>query len=468
MNRTSGSQRVPLPAHPGEERASFTGIANRFATTTLGCKVNLFESEVIARTLQAGDWRQVDNREPADLYVINTCTVTREADRQARQIVRRLVRQNPRALVVVTGCYAQNDPQACARIPGVDLVLGNDRKLDLHQLLPELERGELPPVLVGTPGEDVALPPRMIDGMTGHTRAFVQVQQGCDQRCTFCVIHAARGRSRSFPPGLVRRQVERLVMNGHREIVLCGVDIGSYGEDRSTKGELPNLAGLVREICRVPGEFRIRLSSIDPAFITTELIDTLAGEEKVCPHFHLSLQSGNTLILKRMKRRYTAGEASERIGMLARALPGVVFGADIMAGFPTESAAAFADTLTMIDDLDIAFPHPFAYSDRPGTPAERIPDQVPHALRRERVHQLIAAGEAVRDRLYRARIASRASASVLVEAGGSRPGTETSGHSADYLPVVVEGGDYQPGDIAEVRYTAIDGARLIARPIADS
>jgi threonylcarbamoyladenosine tRNA methylthiotransferase MtaB len=439
-----------------------------FATTTLGCKVNLYESGVIARSLQQHDWQQVDSTAAADLYVINTCTVTAEADRQARQLVRRLVRQNPQALIVVTGCYAQIDPAACAAIPGVDLVLGNDRKLDLYRLLPALQRGELPEVLVGNPDQHVSLPAHIIDSCEGHTRAFVQVQQGCDQGCTFCVIHTARGPSRSFPPTLVRRQVQRLLMNGYREIVLCGVDIGSYGKDlQSGRADSYSLATLLRDIAALDGDFRLRVSSIDPAYLDEQLIDVLAGEEKVCPHFHLSLQSGNTLTLKRMKRRYTAEQMYQRVMSLKAAMPGVVFGADILCGFPTESDQAHADSVAMIHDLEIAFPHVFSYSDRPGVPAARIPDQVPHAVRKARSRELMQAGNAVRDLLLQSRLQQGGHARLLLEQGDkSRPGW-LRGRSEDYLPVTIAGEGHVSGDLLTVQYVAVENGTMIAQALAD-
>ena len=436
-----------------------------FATTTLGCKVNLFESGLIGHSLQNVDWKQVNHTDRADLYIVNTCTVTSEADRQARQTVRRLIRQNPQSLIVVTGCYAQISPDACAEIPGVDLVLGNDRKLDLHQLLPDLMRGKLPPILVGDLNEHVSLPQDIIETCEGHTRAFVQVQQGCNQGCTFCIIHTARGPSRSFPITLVKRQIERLVLNGYHEIVLCGVDIGSYGENLDPGGQQYNLAKLLREVCSLDGDFRVRISSIDPSYLDTELIDVLASEQKICPHFHLSLQSGNTLILKRMKRRYTAEQMYERIGELSKRIPHAVYGADVLAGFPTESEQASADSVTMIERLGIAFPHVFSYSDRPGVAAERIPDQVPHAIRKQRTRELIEAGERVRLKLFEQLLAKRYRATVLVEQQDKENPQWATGRSAEYLPIVIQSGSFASGNLINVQITGIDGSRLIARPV---
>ncbi|NIA02904.1 MAG: tRNA (N(6)-L-threonylcarbamoyladenosine(37)-C(2))-methylthiotransferase MtaB [Planctomycetia bacterium] len=402
----------------------------------------------------------------ADLYIVNTCTVTNEADRQARQTVRRLIRQNPQSLIVVTGCYAQISPEACAEIPGVDLVLGNDRKLDLHDLLPDLIQGKLPPVLVGDVNEHVSLPESIIESCEGHTRAFVQVQQGCNQGCTFCIIHTARGPSRSFPVTLIRRQIERLVLNGYREIVLCGVDIGSYGHELDGEQHY-NLATLLREVCSISGDFRLRISSIDPSYLDTELIDVLAGEEKICPHFHLSLQSGNTLILKRMKRRYTAEMMYERVAALAERIPHAVYGADIMTGFPTESDQAFEDSIAMIERLNIAFPHVFSYSDRPGVPAARIPRQVPHDIRKKRTRILIETGEKVRDKLFAALLKKQHRVSVLLEKPDKDHPKCIFGRSAEYLPIIVQGGNAVAGDLIQVQITGIDGSRLIARPALD-
>ena len=210
--------------------ASGSRRGKRFGITTLGCKVNTFESEFIRQALGAAGWEPAGHQDAADLYIINTCTVTGEADRQARQEVRRAVRRNPDAMVVVTGCYAQMNAQACAHIPGVDLVLGNDRKLDVLRLLRDLEHGQFSKIMVGDPEQQVSLPGALVSGLHGHTRAFVQIQQGCSQSCTFCVIHRARGPSRSLPPDLVRRQVRRLVLHGYKEVVICGIDVGVLGD----------------------------------------------------------------------------------------------------------------------------------------------------------------------------------------------------------------------------------------------
>ncbi|MCH2189314.1 MAG: tRNA (N(6)-L-threonylcarbamoyladenosine(37)-C(2))-methylthiotransferase MtaB [Gammaproteobacteria bacterium] len=368
--------------------------AKRVGIRTLGCKVNSYESELIGEALKTQDWQIVPADQEADLYLVNTCTVTKEADRQARQEVRKAIKRNPDALVVVTGCYAQMDPKACAQIPGVDLVLGNDRKLDTHELIPKLEEGQLPKVMVGDLDQHVSLPDQLLAGYEAHTRAFVQIQQGCDQGCTFCIIHVARGPSRSLAPSLIKRQVQRLVLNGYPEIVICGVDLGSYGDDFDENIGRFDLVDLLEELLTLDFEpdnpFRIRLSSIDPFHITDRLITLWANEPRICSHMHLSLQSGSTLILKRMKRRYDSAHVRERISKLRKAIPDLIISADVMVGFPTETEEQFLETVSMVEDIQVAFPHTFSYSEREGTPAAKIPGakQVPVSERKDRNQRL--------------------------------------------------------------------------------
>ncbi len=432
---------------------------------TLGCKVNTFETELLAQSLRDINWDVADAGDTADVFIINTCTVTGEADRQARQLVRRIVRRNPNALVVVTGCYAQVNPRACARIPGVDLVVGNDRKLDLDRILLERSAAESPQVLVGDVSEHLSLPSGLVDGLTGHSRAFVQVQQGCDQGCTFCVIHRARGPSRSLAPALIKRQVERLVSKGYGEIVLCGIDLGAYGLDMTAaEGRHYRLSDLLLELGRIAGDFRVRLSSIDPAHLDDGLIDALDHCPKLCPHLHLSLQSGNTLILKRMKRRYSANEVYARVAALRDRIPDLVLSADLMVGFPTETDPQYRDTERMVRDLAVAFPHVFCYSDRPGTPAARIPvaRQVPPIVRKQRAARLRRAAKRIRDDLLVSRLGRVER--VLVEAGGRSPHGYQRARAADYLVVHVPAASGDVGQWRTVKYSAIYHDGLIARP----
>ena len=430
--------------------------------STMGCKVNAFESALIREKFDSLELTGTQGTTPVDIHIVNTCTVTSEADRQARQMIRRIVRENPSAWVVVTGCYAQTDPEACAGIPGVDLVVGNARKLDIPTLLGPLMRGDLPPVMVDDVDRDIGLPDRLISGLEGRTRAFVQVQQGCDRGCTFCIIHTARGPNRSFSASMVRRQVERLVLNGYREVVLCGVDIGSYGEDRP---ESFGLEGLLEHVLDLPREFRLRLSSIDPAHVTDRLIALMAGNrDRVCPHLHLSLQSGSTLILKRMKRRATREILLDRIGALKAALPDLVLSADILVGFPTETEAHFAETLDLLERLDIAFPHVFAYSKRSGTPAARIPRQVEAAEKKRRARRMREAGVRVRDRVGAGLVGRRLP--VLAERNpGAGCGTVT-GRADNYFGVRLPRDMAQAEDWQEVEITGFEDGLLVARGAA--
>lgn len=446
---------VPLKTKP------FLAPTRKVGVTTLGCKVNAYESALISQSLCSEKWQTVSPKDTADLYVINTCTVTKEADRQARQAVRRAIRRNPEAMVVVTGCYAQMDPEACAAIPGVDLVLGNDRKLDLHNLLPQLQQDKLPQILVGDVDEHVSLPNELLAGYEGQTRAFVQVQQGCNQSCTFCIIHKARGPSRSFPRTLITRQVQRLVMNGYKEIVICGVDLGFYGLDLAMDGlPPPGLIDLLQRLVALPGDFQIRLSSIDPSHIDDALIDLLASENKLCNHLHLSLQSGNTLILKRMKRRYTRQWIYDRVGKLRSRIPDLVLSADIMVGFPTESEVQFNETLQMVEELEIAYPHTFCYSPRQGTPAARIPKQVSREESQRRAAAIRACGEIVREQQLNHRCG--ASMRVLVEGGGNPPKGYLRARSQEYFPVWVPQSSAEPGEWLSVEILSADKDSLIA------
>lgn len=444
---------VAPPVRPESRSGPSVSVA------TMGCKVNAFESALIGEKLAGFGFADSPGAAPADIRIVNTCTVTSEADRQARQMVRRIIRENPSAWVVVTGCYAQTDPEACARIPGVDLVVGNARKLDIPALLGPLMRGELPPVMVDDFDPDIGLPDRLISGLEGRTRAFVQVQQGCDRGCTFCIIHTARGPNRSFSAAMVRRQVERLVLNGYREMVLCGVDIGSYGEDQPGSFGLEDL---LEHVLDLPRGFRLRLSSIDPAHVTDRLISLMAANrDRICPHLHLSLQSGSTLILKRMKRRATREILLDRIGALRTALPDLVLSADILVGFPTETEAHFAETLDLVERLEIAFPHVFAYSKRSGTPAARIPRQVDGPEKKERASRMRAAGIRVRDRVG----AGLEGRTLPVLAEGSAAGGDgaVTGRADNYFGVRLPPSLARSEDWQEVEIAGFEDGMLVAR-----
>jgi len=332
---------------------------------TFGCRLNIHESEVMRRHASAAGLN--------DTVVVNTCAVTAEAVRQARQTVRRLKRERPEARIVVTGCAAQTEPAQFAAMPEVALVLGNQEKLDAAawRALPDFGVGAEEKIVVNDimAVRETAL--HLVDGIEGHTRAFVQVQTGCDHRCTFCIIPYGRGPSRSVPMGEVVAQIRMLVGNGCREVVLTGVDITSYGENLPGT---PKLGALVKQILKhVPELPRLRLSSIDSVEADDDLLDALADEARLMPHLHLSLQAGDDLILKRMKRRHLRADAIAFTDQVRRLRPDVIFGADIIAGFPTETEAMFARSLDLVQECGLTHLHVFPFSPRPGTPAARMP-----------------------------------------------------------------------------------------------
>jgi len=437
----------------------------RAAIVTLGCKINTFESAAMAQSLSRDQWDLVDPSEPASLYIVNSCTVTAEADRQTRQIVRRLLRQSPEAQVVLTGCYAQNEAEACAQIPGVALVLGNDHKSDVARHVRNLTQTDSSRGIIQV-DRLTGLPPSLLNGFEGKTRAFLQVQQGCDQSCTFCVIHRARGPSYSFGTDDILRQAKRFLDGGYRELVICGVDLGSFsdGADDSSEDSLA-LVRVLERIAALPGDFLIRLSSIDPAHLTSELLDLMGSSGRFCPYLHVSMQSGSTLILKRMKRRYTREDLLNRLLSARKRIPGLILGGDLMVGFPTESEEDFKASVSLIEEADVIYPHVFPFSARPGTPAAKIPRQVLKTDRKRRAAELRACGKGLRDRALREHVGL--TREVLVErenlaikSGGYH------GRLSNYMPVRLEADPPAAGERVLSQIIGVDDEVLIARAIA--
>jgi threonylcarbamoyladenosine tRNA methylthiotransferase MtaB len=374
---------------------------------TFGCRLNTYESEVIR-----GHTAALENT-----VVVNTCAVTAEAERQARQAIRRAHRENPGARIVVTGCAAQIAPERWSGLPGVTRVLGNSEKLQAASWLEGSAAG------VSDIFAARYTAPQLVTEFAGRARAFVQVQQGCDHRCTFCVIPYGRGANRSVPVGAVVDQVRALVEAGYQEVVLTGVDITSYGPDLPGR---PTLGQMVRRLLAlVPALKRLRLSSLDPAALDEDFFALVESEARLMPHVHLSLQAGSDLILKRMKRRHGAAAAAAAIARLRRLRPGIALGADVIAGFPTETEALFRETLDFLRGEAVPYLHVFPYSERPGTPAARMP-AVPVAERRERAARLREAGAAAAAAFHAGLVGREAE--VLTE----RPGT---GHTEHFAPV---------------------------------
>ncbi|KQQ70524.1 2-methylthioadenine synthase [Rhizobium sp. Leaf321] len=413
---------------------------------TFGCRLNTYESEVMrAEAEKAG----LNNA-----VLVNTCAVTSEAVRQARQTIRRVRRDNPHARIVVTGCAAQTEKQTFAEMPEVDMVLGNEEKLksQSYRALPDFGVSSEEKLRVNDIMSIKATAPQMIRHIDGHVRAFIQVQNGCDHRCTFCIIPYGRGNSRSVPMGAVVEQARRLTESGYREIVLTGVDATSYGGDLPGQ---PTLGLLAKTLLKqVPDILRLRLSSIDSIEADNHLWDLIADEPRFMPHLHLSLQHGDDMILKRMKRRHSRREALDFVEQARRLRPEIAFGADMIAGFPTETEEMFENSATLAQDAGISFLHVFPYSPRPGTPAARMP-QLDRAVVKERAARLRATGEA----LHKAHLDRMVGTEqiVIVENNGLA-------HTENFSLVAVPG--LVPRDIQRIMITGHNGKHLDMRVMA--
>jgi threonylcarbamoyladenosine tRNA methylthiotransferase MtaB len=413
---------------------------------TFGCRLNAFESEVIAR--------EADNAGLSDTIVINSCAVTNEAVAQARQSIRRLKRERPSARIIVTGCAAQTQPEMFAGMAEVDRVVGNDDKMRGEAW--RTARAALDAGFGIKASEKIAvadimavreMAPHLLEGFAkGLPRVFVQVQNGCDHRCTFCIIPHGRGNSRSVPMGAVVEQVRALTERGHAEIVLTGVDLTSYGADLPGA---PKLGQLTKQILRhVPELKRLRISSIDSIEVDRDLLDVIADDERLMPHLHLSLQSGDDLILKRMKRRHSRNDAVEFCAQVRRLRPDIAFGADIIAGFPTETEDMFARSQGLVEECNLTFLHVFPYSPRPGTPAARMPQVNGNAIK-HRAKRLRQTGEAALQKRLTSEIG--ATRQVLIESA-------TQGRTEHFVPVAIVGD--VPGAVRAMKIAGHDGERL--------
>ncbi|MBC9179880.1 tRNA (N(6)-L-threonylcarbamoyladenosine(37)-C(2))-methylthiotransferase MtaB [Pseudoroseomonas ludipueritiae] len=404
---------------------------------SFGCRLNTYESEAMrGLATRAGH---------AGTVLVNTCAVTAEAEKQAAQAIRRIAREKPGVPIVVTGCAAQIAPARWGALPGVARVIGNADKLKPEAWAPNAPAAPVSDIMAA---RDVAAHP--VTEFTGRARALIEVQQGCDHRCTFCVIPFGRGPSRSAPMGAVVQQVRAAVAAGYQEVVLTGVDIASYGPDLPGA---PTLGQMIRRLLALVPELpRLRLSSIDPAAIDDDLWRLIGEEPRLMPHLHLSLQHGADLMLKRMKRRHSRADALA-VAARARALrPGLALGADLIAGFPTETEEQFEDMLALVEEAGLHFLHVFPYSERPGTPAARMP-QLPVALRRDRAARLRAAGGAATQRFFAARMGQEEA--VLLE----RP---DAGHTEHFCSIRLTHGSGQRGRVLRARVTGADARGLLA------
>lgn len=403
---------------------------------TFGCRLNSFESEVIRDAAsQNGD----DN-----VIIFNTCAVTKEAERQARQSIRKMHKSNPTAKIIVTGCSAQISPEKYAAMPEVTKIIGNSEKLEAKSYL-NLDNSER--VAVNDIMSVTQTASHLVSSFENRARAFVQVQNGCNHRCTFCIIPFGRGNSRSVPIGEVVAQIKQLVASGYNEIVLTGVDLTDYGKDLPGA---PSFGSMIKRLLvLVPELLRLRISSVDVAEIDTELMQLIKYEPRIMPHIHISLQAGDNMILKRMKRRHTRGDVLNFVEEVRKARPQIAFGADIIAGFPTETDEMFNNSLNLVSEAGLQFLHVFPYSPREGTPAAKMP-QIASKIRKDRALQLRQAGDAELAKFIRNKIGTISQ--VLVE-------KENLSRCEDYTSVKLTS-QHESGSILNVRLIAAEGTEL--------
>lgn len=389
-------------------------MSKRVAITTLGCKTNQFESAGMSESLEQQGYRSVPFSDEADVYIINTCSVTAKSDAESRKLIRRAARLNPAARVVVTGCYAQLAADELSKLPNVSLVIGNSEKRDIARLLANAAPGEGASVVVTDIGAESTAGVLHLESFAEHTRAFLQIQNGCNAFCAYCIVPYARGRSRSVAFDEVLAGVERFAAAGFREVVLTGIHLGAYGKDLAGETDLTALLSAIDASGAVN---RLRIGSVEPDEVSPQMIGVIASGRHICPHMHLPLQSGSDRVLAAMGRGYTSGEIRALVASLVKALPGIAIGFDVIAGFPGESAADHAATCALLEELPVAYLHVFPYSSRPGTRAATMPGHLDPAVIKERAAELRQIGER-KKRNYAAGFVGR-ELSLLMQGGNN-------------------------------------------------
>jgi threonylcarbamoyladenosine tRNA methylthiotransferase MtaB len=429
----------------------------RIAFATVGCRLNQFETDALRGKAQAAAHDVVSFEAEADVYVINTCTITAEADADSRQLARRAVRRNPAALVVAAGCYAQAAPEAVAAIPGVDLVIGNQEKADLLVTLERARKNGAAHVRVGAIGRGSRMDADAygpgID--SDRTRAFLKVQDGCNYACSFCIVPTVRGSNRSQPPAQVVEAIRRLHTAGFPEVVLTGIHLGTYGRDLTPRA---TLATLCDAIAALPDAPRVRLSSLDPHEVTGDLVRLLADSPRFCRHLHLPLQSGDEGVLRHMRRGHTAVQFRNLVEQLATVVPGIAVTGDVIVGFPGEDAKAFRKTYELLESLPMAGLHVFSYSRRPGTEAATYPDQVPRDVKTER-SRLLRELAGRKARAFRDRTVGDVLETVTLRREGG-PGT-LEGLSDNYIRVWFPGDPALQGAAVRVRVERVTAQGVV-------
>ena len=430
----------------------------RIAITTLGCKINQYDSAVIQNRLEQNHML-VPFEEPADCYIINTCTVTDRADWEARQLVRRAKRLSPGAKVLVTGCYAQVNPAEVAGVPGVDYVVGLNRMEDLLQFIDLPKDGDVR-IAVSDVKRERGVSVLGTRALPGHTRAFLKIQEGCNYSCTYCIIPTARGLSRSVTPREVLEQVRMLADAGYREIVLTGIHLGGYGQDLKPKVDLTALLETIAQSRLIP---RVRLSSLDPREVPDRLLDLMASSDVICPHLHICAQAGDDEILKSMRRNYDGDDYRELLMKVRERLPDAALGSDIIVGFPGETDEAFDRSLEFFAALPLTYFHVFPYSIRRGTVAASLPDHVGSEVKKTRARRMRELG-ALKKRDFCLRFRGQ-KLSVLIEEKIDRATGGRRGFSRNYLPVLVSAGENLVNREIEVEVEGFEGGWLRGTPL---
>lgn len=416
---------------------------------TLGCKVNFYDTEAIWQLFKQEGYEQVDFEQTADVYVINTCTVTNTGDKKSRQMIRRAVRRNPDAIVAVTGCYAQTSPAEIMAIPGVDLVIGTQDRDKIMTYVNQLQESREPINAVRNIMKTRAFEELDVPDFADRTRAFLKIQEGCNNFCTFCIIPWSRGLMRSREPESVVQQARQLVEAGYKEIVLTGIHTGGYGEDL----EDYSLAKLLWDLDKVEGLKRIRISSIEASQITDEVLEVLKTSDKMCRHLHIPLQAGEDTVLKRMRRKYTTAEFAEKIEHIHQAMPGVAITTDVIVGFPGETEEMFREGYRFMERMKFSEMHVFPYSKRTGTPAARMEDQIDEEVKNERVHELIDLSERMQ-LAYGQQYVGQVLEVIPEREHKGMPGSGLiTGYSDNYVQIVFEGSEQLIGRVCKVEVT---------------
>ncbi len=425
----------------------------RVAFITLGCKVNTSETEGMKRLFCEAGYEPVSSDEYADVYIVNTCTVTSMGDKKSRQMLRRAHSLNPAAVIAAVGCFAQVSPDKAAEIEGVNLVVGNNMKHRIVELVEKTDR-EGPKKYVKERKALTEYEELPIETYEGHTRAFLKIQDGCDQFCSYCIIPYARGPVRSRGMSEVIKEAEGFASRGFKEVVLTGIHLTSYGDEKNGTG----LGDLIREVHAIEGIERIRLGSLEPMFLTQEFINSIEGLHKLCPHFHISLQSGSEKTLKHMNRKYSPEDYRRIVRALKEQIPEVMITTDVMVGFPGETDEAFLESYRFCEEMDFLWIHVFKYSPRQGTPAARFADQVDPKIKEQRSKSLIALAEKMRQRNYERFEGHQMPVLLEQQIEGSLGDME--GLTPNYIPVAVKIEKGYSGEILNIKLAGIEGERM--------